>query len=270
MNTKIELNKPGQDLIWGEKEIGSDKIHSTTFGDRILYYGQIENELRIANRAIVNGLQMPGPDLEWQRWVFKQNIVKVILRPACPDRPVVVKPENRFRLAEKSDARIYIRVPIFIQIVLKEKPENVIYEVPSVTLSKTWFGDFFQGDLCYWISSRAQRFVPAEKSEPHLVICPIHLINETAQNLDVENICLRMNNLTIYDVDGQLWTDETRTVFKGSGEMSQIEVGGKPPLEAKRATIRSQPREKTHKSFTAKTFATLGDLPGFGLFSKEE
>lgn len=207
---------------------------------------------------------IPGTP-EWRRWTLRQSYKEIQVLPAFPDLPVVVKPESPFRVTRDVRTRIYVRVPVWVKILLGK---TGIVEIPAIVLSKTWFGNFTDGELCYWISSSARKKMEPDPSRPFLAICPIQIINRSEDELPVEKICLRVNQLAMYSARNQLWGNETRVIYKGQNESSEIEISHKAPPEAPEAKLISSSRETSKKGFTAKTFASLMDLPGLGFLQK--
>jgi hypothetical protein len=257
--------------MWGQHEIPEDSSHTWEIGPLKIWCKNINKELQIAynhnesNEAEGTKLIEPPEDLTWTRWALEEKQNTVELNPVLPDRPVVVRPETSFWLTKNAKARIYVRIPLWIQINLAGRKTNALTEIPIVILSNTWFGNFFEGELCYWISSGARRQIEVDPQRTYLVICPIQLINNSDEDLLVEKICLRVMNLSLFDEVGQLWSDEIRISYEGKKEGSQIKASGKSPSEAKSAKLISLPREPIKHSLTAKTFASILELSGFGL-----
>ena len=100
----------------------------------------------------------------------------------------------------------------------------------------------------------------------YLAICPIIIINKTEEDLLVEKFCFRISGLTLFYDGSQLWSDETRVNYRGTSNISQIEVTGKPPQQAKSAHKICAPRNPDKKSITRKTFETLKDISGISIF----
>jgi hypothetical protein len=98
-----------------------------------------------------------------------------------------------------------------------------------------------------------------------MAICPMLLINHSEEELLINKICLHVDNLSLYIDNKQLWSDETQIEYKGTKEISQISVSGKAPAESASAVLITPPRNPVKKSFVAKTFSTLKDLPGLGI-----
>ncbi len=110
-----------------------------------------------------------------------------------------------------------------------------------------------------------RRRAEPDPAQPHLALCPIQIVNESEEELKVENICFRVAGLSLFLKDGQLWANESTLAFSGKEGGSEIEVAGTPPAEAKGAQLISPPREPARQGIAARTFASLRDLPGLGL-----
>lgn len=259
--------------IWTKHKIPQDEPLKVTIGPLTIWCIRENKELRIAwNRCKeigeVDDAQLPEK-LEWQRWAFKQKNPSIELKPVFPDRPILIKPENPFKITEEASVRIYVRVPIWIRITLIGDPSTHLIEIPIITLSNTWFGTYQEGDLCYWISSGARLSIEPDVTKPFLAICPLQLIDRSPDDLNVEKICLRVEHLSLYLVNGQLWSGETTITYRGTTDVSEVKYNQTSPKEVRKAIFISKPRTKLIHSITAKTFSTIKDLPGFGLLLKE-
>lgn len=201
---------------------------------------------------------------EWQRWVARERDGPLAIKPALPDRTLVVAPEARFHLMPRATARIYIRVPLVAQVVLPESAETPLLEIPTIVMSNTWWGDFVDGELCYWLPTTARRALkPEHLQRPHLVACPIEIENASEEVLHVEKTALRAEHLSVFAADGQLWADETHVRFSGHEDGSEIDTSGRPPPEAPSAELIAQPRTPLDRGFRARSFAKLKSLSGF-------
>ena len=104
-----------------------------------------------------------------------------------------------------------------------------------------------------------------DPDHPYLALCPIQIVNESEEELKVENICFRVSGLSLFLKDGQLWADESILAFSGKEGGSEIRAAGSPPPEAAGAELISSPREPARQGLAARTFASLRDLPDLGL-----
>lgn len=262
---KLSTAKP---LSWGVAELGDTERGSFQLGPLVFHTLSHSNELWIAHHYTNEAEQSDGDQVpDWSRWALKKNQQSISLLPAFPDRSVVVKPDQPFRLVKGGKARVYIRVPVWCSVSLPKDLKNPLTQLPSVILSNTWFGDFVSGELCYWISSSARREVDYGSFPPHLVICPIQLRNSSDEELLVEKIRLQVGLLSIYGDEQSLWANETRITYEGSDTVSRVEATAGTPAEASAAKLLSAPRSSQRRN-SGRTFGRLFDLPGLGFLSE--
>ena len=253
------------DTIWKDYQLNFENEINLNIGE-VNIHCKLNAEELLLSHYYKN--EENNQENNWQRWTLKnkENVIRIL--PALPDRPVVVKPENKFTLLKNSEAKIYVRVPLWIRIELGQKSFQNLFEIPTVILSNTWFGNFFEGELSYWISSGAKRDFSIDKDKSYLAICPIKLVNKANEDLSVEKIGLRVVNLNLYKDGNQIWSDQTKVIFTGSLEQSEIEVAGKAPQEAPNSKLIMKARQEHKNSFSAKTFSSLKELPGLGILMK--
>ncbi len=257
--------------IWGEFDISGHQTYYWKIGEVRLWVKHDGKEILIAHKFENEKMQdsvgkKPPSDISWIRWTFPKEVTTIKILPSFPDRPVVVKPESSFNLAKRTGAQIYVRVPLWISVhASKIEKETKILETPSVILSNTWFGDFFEGDLCYWISSGARTQIEPDIKKPYMAISPVHLLNQSDDELFVEKLALRVTNSTVYSDGQQLWSDQIRINYKGKDAISEVKFSGKPPKQVAGAALISPPRNIEKKNLLLKTFASMLDLNSLGL-----
>lgn len=200
------------------------------------------------------------PDLKWSRWALRNEGMSVQLSPVFPNLPVVVKPEYQFKLIQGGSAEIYVRIPVWIQVKALSENDLRITELPSLQLSRTWFGSFFDGELCYWFKTTARRVLEENIFKPHLCVCPIEIVNNSDEELEIDKLCLRTEQLSIFMDAKSLWSDHMTIEYKGGNNFSDIIVSGKPPKEAKDATLIGTPRNPVRKGFAQRTFRLINEL----------
>lgn len=268
MAEKIVVEK----FEWGTRQLEVDKLFIAQFAQIRLWYKINSEELWIAHQSLDPGmeeladLESTADDLKWSRWAFKKAPKAFQIMPIFPNRSVVAKPEHPFKVATRAQAMIYVRVPVWLRLEMAKKELETLKEIPTVVLSNTWFGTFTDGELCYWLSTKARREIAADPENPHLVICPLRIINSSEEELLVEKLRLQVRGLSIYQSDGQLWADETKISFRGHNDVSRIEIISKKPDELKEFELLSPPREDIKKGLAARTFTSITSLPGFDLF----
>lgn len=266
-------SRPTLEPPWGDHPLPSGETLDVRLGPLSLRVRCLADEIWLAHvsgdwrsRGGSAGRERPSEEESWIRWPVPDETEHVRFSPVFPPRTVVVKPEHSFRLLPGAHARIYVRVPLWVR-VLAAAPDGALAlaDVPSVILSDTWWGEFTEGELCYWLSTSARRRTRPESFEPHLAVCPLELANRSDRELEVQKIALRVAHLSIFrDGDG-FWSDVTRVRYRGDAEGSEIDVGGRAPDEAESGAVRvAEPHSPASRSFSARTFSRLRSLSGLG------
>lgn len=258
-------------ITWKSPQSVSEDIQSWTLDTLRIWAKKTPEELHLAyknNLSEDDINQEESQELEWSRWAIDQDYENIAFSPVFPDRSIVIAPEAPFRVTIKGKAKIYVRIPIWVRVDIFGKGNISIQEIPTVSLSDTWFGSFTEGELCYWVSTSARRKIEPDSLRPYLAICPIEIINKSEEELFVEKLCLRVAGLSLFQQNEQLWSDKTRVSYRGSNNISQIVVTGNAPSEVKNARKVASPRDVDKKGGEAKTFlAKLKDIPGLGILT---
>jgi hypothetical protein len=238
-------------------------------GPLTLWIRNVENEVWLAHAWTPEGDPSPSgspADEDWSRWALGDAPHHLRLTPVLPDRPLVVKPEHPFTLMRRASARVYVRVPAWVRLEAVEVRGGgtaSLAEIPTVHLSETWWGDFQEGELAYWLSTSGRRVLTPDLFEAHMVLSAIQLDNLSQDDLRVEKLSLRVEHLSIYEKDGWLWAEEVRVDYHGEAEGSDIHMDDLPPGEADGAREITQARAQK-RSFRTRTFARLKALSGWG------
>jgi hypothetical protein len=264
---------------WGVHPLSEDQTLALRFGARDLWLRRREREIWLSehDRGTDSGEYAtwgfgtppadPVPDSRWTRWATPGEERNIILRPTLPDRPLVLEPEWPFRLLPGAEAKVFVRVALWIrvEIPLDDGVRVVrVKELPSIVLSDTWWGDLFRGELGYWLPTTARRSMAPRLFAPHLAACPLVMRNESDEDLQVDKLALRADHLSLFASEGRMWSDESSVTYRGLEEGSQIDMTGRRPAEAGDATLVAEPRTPVQRGFRARTFDRLRSLPGLG------
>jgi len=266
----MNAGRESPDQPWGNHPQPSNgETQRLVVGPLVLWIRSVENEVWLAHSYLASGdcpPDGPGGDEEWSRWALETGPQSLRIRPVFPDRALVVKPEHPFTLLRRAEARIYTRVPLWVSVDAVNEASGIatrLMEIPTEALSETWWGDFLEGELAYWVHTRARRELRDELFEPHMVICTLQLTNLSGDDLRVEKLALRVEHLSIFEEEGRLWAEEVRVDYHGEAEGSEIHMDDEPPREAGNAREISPARAQS-RSFRARTFARLRALSGLG------
>ena len=268
---------------WGRIALPEGRTLYRRIGPLELWLRRVEGEIRVASGQA--GEEASGPagapsddehrteetapeTAAWSRWAAPEAIDAVHLRPVFPDRQVVVEPEVPFALLPSAEAKVFVRVPLSVRVTTGSPDDPItLIEIPTVALSDTWWGDFLDGELSYWLHTTARRRMDPSLLQPYRAICPLLLSNRSAAELKVEKLTLRVAGLSLFkggEGVGGLWADTSRVRYLGDSEGSQIEMSGRAPEEAGDARRVCPPLQPLPRGLKARTFARLRSLPGVG------
>lgn len=265
------MPEAGPPRPWGEYELEEGCDHRVRIGPLHLRVRFTGGEVWLAQTRERGdddeAGETKGDALEWDRWSVPRGVRSLRLSPAFPDRALVARPEHAFHLVRGAEVRVFVRVPLAVRVELVDPRAVTLIEIPTVLLSDTWFGDVMDGELMYFLPTTARREIRPDHFESHLAACPLQLTNVSTVDLDVERIALRVDHLSLFVREEELWADESTVRYRSAEEGSDIRMSGAPPAEAPDAELVTSPRVPIARGFRARTFVRLIGLPGFGTAS---
>jgi hypothetical protein len=236
---------------WGPLELREGEGRQLRIGPTDLWIERAVHEVRVASAPAPGGsnapTESPPAGVSWARFALSSEdegsgTVRVTLLPGLPSRTLIVEPEEAFTLRPRAEARVFVRIPLSIQVVLGDAEGSPVFEALTIQLSDTWWGTVMEGELASWLGTRARRAVDRSLLEPHLVICPLHLSNASNQDLRVERLAFRPELLSLFADAPGFWSDESRVRYQGDASGSDIEMTGRPPEEGAGGVLARAPR----------------------------
>lgn len=249
------------DDIWGNISLADGQVSYCTIGDLHLWLKYQNEEVWIAHgyRQEIKGRikpDTPPREITWGRWANKVDSGEVNIRPVFPDKPLIVHSEYPLKLSPGTKIQIYSRFPVWVRIALA-KNDYQLLELPTVKLSRTWFGSPVEGELCYHASTKARRDLSQVDKKPYVVSCPILIHNKSEEALDFEHFCFRVERLSMYVQEGDFWADETQIIYHGADLNSDVIMTGKLPAGVDKKNLLSRPRKQIQKSLATRTFKRI-------------
>lgn len=177
---------------------------------------------------------------------------------------MVVTPDEPFRLVHGAQARIFVRVPLWVKVAVEPGSSHLL-DTPSVVMSDTWWGDTMEGELGYWLTTSARRALESHHFEPQLAITVLHMENDSGEDLLVDRLSLRVIHLSLFRRGHEIWSEETRVLYQGDDAGSHVEMTGRPPEEASGAEQWAPPRTPAPRGLKARTFARLKAISSVGM-----
>ena len=199
---------------------------------------------------------------DWTRWIVSEDVEDVRLRPRLPDRAVIVRPEMPMCLLPKQSVQFFVGIPIWLSIAFG--PHNLDpIEIPSKTLSKSWFGPITAGELCYALKTTAKLHQAALLPHAHRATFPLEIRNTSTERLNFERLCLRTQYLSIYQGATRMWTNKGRVSYRGEEKWSRIVYARKSPDFDQAEQLLGIAREAVQRGTLLKTFDNLKQLADF-------
>ena len=195
----------------------------------------------------------------WKRWVFETGTQVARFVPMAPDRSLVVQPDLPTGLPPGQRAMTFVTIPLWVGVAVGEGSGQMLCEMPTTMLSRTWYGDFSSGELCYSLRSRATRHPPPIEHAADSAVCPLQLVNETTTSLEFVHLLIQAEHLALYRVPGRIWTNSVDVVFQG--QESRTTLGGAPTIDGM-PTLLQPPRRVGDRSLVRKSFEFLKGLAG--------
>lgn len=251
--------------FWGNYTLATDEspLH-LSLGLLHVWIRQKDSEIWIAHQYEKNlpadkeAGEILNEHKSWSRWAHKSPENSLVVTPVFPDLPIIVSSEFPLKISSGTKIQIFTRIPIWIRISFS-KSDYILTEIPSIRLSRTWFGTPLEGELCYWSTTKARRNLAAVENKPYVVNCPIWITNKSSEDLNFEKFCFRVERLGIHRVKDELWSGQTEILYHGKELNSDITMTGKLPADLGKGEQLSKPRNPIHKSLATRTFKLLFD-----------
>jgi len=202
----------------------------------------------------------PPSELSWLRFITGSG-EEIIVRPALPDRPVIVRPRSPVAILPGRSARFFVRIPAWVSIIAAHgERREILIQRPVVRLSNTWFGEPDSGELCYSFASPLAATPAEAESTPFTVVCPIAIRNEAAGPLDFQRLCVRVQYLSLYAGKESLATNELDFHYRGADQSSPITFQEEPPDFERDVRRISGPQVSPSKNLIQKSFEYFKSL----------
>ncbi|TFG60070.1 MAG: DUF432 domain-containing protein [Spirochaetales bacterium] len=245
-----------------EAQAGPLSLFLRLEGDEVLLAAEYnEKQKSLKTLAPLSG-KKTYQDLAWMRYILDSNVSSISLLPMLPDKPVVVRPEYPIHVMQNRQISFFVNIPIWVRILPGTAMPKPI-ELPSVQLSKTWFGDTQVGEICYALKTRAMRSETESAHAPYLVTCPLQIQNNSSKVLDFDKICVHVENLSLYqEVPGRFWTNSVSISYREGDQRTQVNVSPEAPQYAAGCVKLSEPRDTGTSSLVRRSFHFFKNLTG--------
>jgi hypothetical protein len=262
--------------IWEPKELSGDSWYHARIGPLDLWVRRSPEDWYVAHEldpAREREDSPPAPlhpaqtnlhvdRLTWNRWVAGEEIARVRLVPCMPDRSVVIRPRYPLNVPSGKEVLFFVSIPVWTRVLVGESEPLALTELPTVVLSKTWFGDPITGELCFSLKTKVLRQIGLLDNHAHQAVCPVLIRNQSFADLDFQRICIRVEYLSLYRGQTRLWTNQVEVQFHGEELNSTIITGREAPDFERTAEKLCEARLAPQRSLLKKSFSFLKSLSG--------
>lgn len=240
------------------------KIIEAIFPPRCVFIRRTEDECLLADSESkaegsrdnsVSEAESPPDELNWRRFIVSPDFTRVAVRSVLPDRPLVARPADPVSLPPGHHTTFFVSIPVWFRVEALHPGGETLFlqDIPSLVLSKSWFGQPDSGEPCYALKTRARHKLADLTDSLNRAVCFIKLVNHSAEMLQIERLCLRVPNLALYLAEnGLLWCGDVRIDFSGSNNPMTVKHGKEPPAHAADPRLTSLPHSPEERTFREK------------------
>lgn len=259
--------------LWNPLPLREERTYRASLCTLELWLKHSKADWHVAHRPTPRELPAAGlhplapgaepTDTVWSRWVAGGDSALAHLIPALPDRPVVLRPRHPLHVPRGRSALFFVNIPLWVRIQTGAPSATVLTEIPTIVLSKTWFGDPTSGELCYALKSKVLRRLEEVSNHPYTVTCPVSVENQAPSDLEFQRLCIHVEHLHVYRGQRRLWTNQVEVAFKGEELVSQITIRRYAPVFEQASERLCPARVPVDHSLLKKSFSFLRAITGF-------
>lgn len=247
-------------INWGDRSLVAPTRSRLQCGHLLVEFSRGENEVCLASKRLSDEeADLPSDRDEpvvWTDWAVCTGNSGVQVLPGLPDRSVLAKQDPPFQLLPGREVRVFLRIPVSVQVRLDDSEDEPLAEFPTELLPQTWFGEADRAEPCYRLPSPVAREALRDLDSGEIQ-APVLIRNESREVLTVTQICLRVARLSIYRSGDSLWTNETVARYQGGIHPSRLTIKSGPPPEAPAARLLVEPRENGPLTMVGRTFRSF-------------
>lgn len=219
--------------VWDQVEVPQRKCAAWRFPFRSIWVERIESEWHVlsqlevrpaatARSFLVSRARKPSSS-QWRHYLHRES-GPVQPSPVLPDRPLVVRPDRSLTLLPGQSTIFFLELPVWFRLSTTGFRPAVLFEEPLSVLTRTWFGDPVNGELCWGLATRLHHAMDSVEPSAAIAVCPLMIENESDTDLAFEKVCLHVENLSLFRGSSRLWANSLHAIFKGPDQATQIEI----------------------------------------------
>jgi hypothetical protein len=233
--------------MWGPREFGAEEIRIVSRGEEILRIKKEKDELLVAGKNMIES----G---EFARFIAGKES-KISIEPNLPELPIVIKPESALSVLPGVTFHCFVSVPlVYVVKSGRGKKEKTLIEASVRSLSRSWFGEPWGGEVAYFLDSPLHQSIGAYGEDDSAILCPVTIVNRSNQILSLDRMILRVPYLSVYEGKSRLYSNVTKISFRGQDLISQVSIQkGAPEVESS-LKLAAHPRQTDESGLLSKSF----------------
>ncbi len=180
-----------------------------------------------------------GNEVSSKYLIYDFDGYEFIATPSYLDKPVLVKFDVPVIVGPKKEKKVYILLPIEVDIAAKKGHDEITIEnIKPDNLKDAWFGELHEGAIYYYYESNVFGEPEAGKRRESEVFVPVIIKNRDHEQRKLEKLLIDSYQLSIYDVNG-IWISEKVEVVVEDNEII-VYYSDEPPERGAREIKRGE------------------------------
>ncbi len=257
-----------QKMIWGKYECKQGAVFQFRGGNCSFYI-----------KRISNGWKVSAPEKERQQQTLKLETSATFpedgnfnlfqtgrseqlqVLPSLPTKPVVFKTNKLIQVSPRQAIKLFLAIPCNVQLYYGQaEADQLMSEIELARLSDTWFGEPDNGVAAFANGDFYALQMDQLNPKSFEIVCPVKIINNSNQPLDLQRFIIHVENLNIYQKSGQLITNMVSIEFKGPEQISNIDHTTEKVIHGDNPQLVAKARNVVSKSILGKSFHFIKHL----------
>ena len=259
---------------WGEIAVEDGTEAPVKIGPLDLRLHRTGSLWRIAQRVMATEDAQGTPDEsedwpengDWTSWSTVATDTSLKLEPCAPDRPLVIRPQEGFRLLPGVELEFYVPIPLWVRLLASGKKWAKLCEIPTHPLSNTWFGEPHDGEFCYSLKTNPVLDWASLEIGDHEALLQVTLRNASKEELTLARLFIRAAHLGVFQGRKNLWYSAVRAVYEGGTNVGSVDYRKTPPSIDEAERQLGEPREPYSRSMPRAGAGLLKSLQGYASY----
>ena len=245
--------------IFGKYKLTTGEIRLLAAADFLLGVRR-EKEGWTISQEVITENEPAHPDFNSGDYFQTGKSNTLLILPALPVKPLVFK-GNLLHVGPQQKLSFYLKMPLSVQVFhSKNQPANLLSEIPVKRLSDTWFGDSYSGEPAFLLGTQHFRKASDVNPSSYEAICPVTIFNNSPGVLKVERLIIRVENMTLYNNNGNIITSLLAIEYKGKETISSASYHFSRVHHGEKEDILANPRSWASKNLLKINFHFIRNI----------